>query len=206
MSGFAGSFSSGNGSQGSQGPQGPTGPQGPMGPKGDTGDQGVPGQNGSQGPQGEQGPAGSSRSTIGVVDASQSSSIFANGIRYVPMKHLENDYVAFQVVASVSGTFNVIIHYAMSSATTANLRLRLDINVITPGSNPAQSITTGTAFTLGTINDVLDHQLTSSTSDDFSFAVTVNSKVYVYLTRLGNDPDDTHTGDFRITEIEWSIT
>jgi hypothetical protein len=162
------------------------------------------GPRGSTGPTGSAGPGGR---TIWIVDSSVASSAYANGVRYVPLRHSQSDYISFQLVAAATGTFALTFHYAMAGASSASLRLRADRFVLSAGGNPAGSVTTGTAFTVAAANDALDHQLTSSASSDLSFSVTAGDKVYCYLTRLGTDlVNDTHTSDMRVVEVETNIT
>ncbi len=158
------------------------------------------------------GAAGASavaRGVVEVVGSNKLSSEFANGFPYVPLSHgtdLE-DYISFDQLAVIAGTFAVTVHYVMSASASANVRLRADRNVVAAGGNPTQAITNGTLFTLATSNDVLDHQLTSSASADLSFSVTLGAKVFFKLTRFGDTTDgDTHAGDFRVEAVEWSIT
>lgn len=153
-------------------------------------------------------PAGNGvvRYTVPVVDSNRSSAAYANNLRYVPLSHSATDYAGFQVVAPITGTFAVTVHYAMSGGSVAGVRFRVDSNVIAQGGNPAQAVTTGTPFTLTTTNDVLDHQLTVTNSATMSFAVTQGAKVTFYLFRLGTDGADTHASDFQIEDMEWAIT
>jgi hypothetical protein len=145
------------------------------------------------------------KTTMSAVDSSQASSAYANGLRYVPLAHSASNVISFQLVAALTGTFSATAHYAMSSALSANVRLRVDSFVLASGGNPAGSLTTGTAFTVAAANDVLDHALTSAASADLTFAVTAGSKIFLSLTRLGSDGADTHTGDMRVADIEVSI-
>lgn len=144
---------------------------------------------------------GACSTTVWSADSDASSSAHANGIRYVPLRDAESDTLTFQFASARTGTLELAVHYAMSSSSAAGVRLRVDSLALSAGGNPSDALTTGTAFTLTTTNDVLLHQITSSDSGDLNFSVTLADIVIVTITRLGSDGADTHTGDFRIYQV-----
>lgn len=153
----------------------------------------------NMGSTGSGGPAGY---TIWIANSAVVSSAYANNVRYIPMRHSQSDYVEFQFIAGSTGTVQLQTIYAMSAAESNNVRLRLDVLTLASAANPTTSVTTGTAFTVTPGNDVLIHTVTSSNSSDFALSVTAGNVIYCYLTRLGSDGADTHSGDFRLIEIK----
>lgn len=144
---------------------------------------------------------GPGSTTAWVIDSSVATSAFANDIRYIPLRHLQSDYIMFQFVSAKTGSINISFRYAMSSSEANNIRLRADWFVLSTGGNPSTALTTGTAFTLSATNDVLLHELTSSSSSDLTISVSTGDILVFKLTRLGSDGADTHTGDMRILEV-----
>jgi hypothetical protein len=140
--------------------------------------------------------------TVWIANSAVVSSTYANNVRYIPMRHSQSDYVEFQFIAGNTGTLQLQAVYAMSSAESNNVRLRLDTLFLASASNPTTSATTGTAFTITPGNDTVIHTITSSNSSDFALSVTAGNIVYCILTRLGSDGADTHTGDLRLIEIK----
>ena len=135
--------------------------------------------------------------TVFVVDSSVASSSYGNGLRYVPVRHGQSDSIVFQFIASATGVARLGIVYAMSSAAAAGVRLRVDVGQFGAGDAPTGSLSTGTAFTVTTPNDVNLHEITSSQSSDLAISVTAGKIVVVQVNRLGSDAADTHAGDLR---------
>lgn len=148
---------------------------------------------------GSTGPTGY---TVWIANSAVVSSAYANNVRYIPMRHSQSDYVEFQFIAGNTGILQLQTIYAMSAAESNNVRLRLDTLILASAANPTTSATTGTAFTVTPGNDVVIHTITSSNSSDFAISATAGNVVYCYLTRLGSDGADTHSGDFRLIEIK----
>lgn len=146
-------------------------------------------------------PGGPGSTTPWVIDSAVATSAFANDVRYVPMRHSNSDYIMFQFASAKTGPINISFRYAMSSSEANNIRLRADSYVLSTGGNPSTALTTGTAFTLSATNDVLLHELTSSSSSDLTISVSAGDILVFKLTRLGSDGADTHTGDMRIVEV-----
>lgn len=142
-----------------------------------------------------------SGTTVWSADSAVGSSAHANGVRYVPLRNAQSDTITFQFASARTGTLELAARYAMSAAEANGVRLRVDSLVIGDGDNPSDALTTGTAFTLTTTNDVLSHQVTSSDSGELNFSVTLGEVVIVTITRLGSDGADTHTGDFRVYQV-----
>jgi hypothetical protein len=141
---------------------------------------------------------------VWTANSAVASSAFGNGLRYVPMRDAQSDYIEFQFVAPSTGNVALTVLYAMSAASGNNVRLRFDWLVLSSGGNPSAAVTTGTAFTITPGNDTLVHSVTSSDSSDLSVAVTAGDTVYGKLYRLGTDGADTHTGDMRVIELRVS--
>ncbi len=156
----------------------------------------VPGGGGSGGASTPQ-----SVGTIWVVNSTNASSAYANGLRYIKMIDGATEFVEFQFLSVVTGNVTFVFSYAMSSATANSVRLRFDSLIVTAGGNPTTAVTTGTAFTVTPGSNVLVQEVDSGDSANLTLAVTAGDIVYGYLTRLGTDGADTHTGDFRLIDI-----
>lgn len=152
------------------------------------------------GSSGAGGPAGS---TVEVADSSAASSAYGNNLRYTPLRNAQSDTISFQFVAPVTGTVNVTVIYAMSSAEAANVRLRFDAVALGAGDNPTTAQSAGTAFTITPGNDVLLHEVDSGDSASFAIAVTAGDIVFCTLSRLTADAP-AHTGDMRVIEVRVS--
>lgn len=141
--------------------------------------------------------------TVYVANSSATSSVLGGaGLRYVPLRDAQNDYLEFQFLSPTAGTAEVQVYYVMSSAAASAVNLRLDYLVTTDGGNPANSASTGTNTNVTCTNDVLMHKLTSSNVASMSITgVGVGDSVYCKLTRWGSVAGDTHTGDFRVIDV-----
>ncbi len=140
--------------------------------------------------------------TIWVAGASNSSSAYASGLTYTPLRHGFDDYVRFQALSARNGTISLMIKFAMSGGQAANLYLRIDKLIISNGSSASTGITTGTSFIKSLNNDILVHESTSSDSSDLTFNVTSNDIVFIIINRLGSDLVlDTHSSDLRIIDL-----
>jgi len=145
--------------------------------------------------------AGAAGSKVWVGNSSQLSSTYANGVTYIPMRHAQSDTISFQFVAGRTGTINLGVVYAMSSALASNVRLRLDVVKLATSDNPTNALTTGTAFIVAPGSNVVLHTVSSSDSADLAIPVTAGQTVACVLTRLGADVLDTHQGDMRVLEV-----
>lgn len=143
------------------------------------------------------GPGGG---TLWALNATQLSSLYGNGLQYVPLVDGNSDSVEYQFVPGFTGTIKFEFLYAMSAANGGNVRLRFDVLQLADGDNPTTAATTGAAFSVTPGNDVVLHRLTSVQSASLAFAVTAGRIVKVLLTRLGADGLDTHTGNMQIVE------
>lgn len=140
--------------------------------------------------------------TVWSADSAVTSSSYGNGLRYVPMRDAQDDYIQFQLLAGATGTLSFLLRYAMSSASSNVVRLRVDSLTMAAGGNPSTALTTGTAFTVTPGSDTLAHDVTSSDSANLSFAVTAGDTVVVKISRLAlSDAADTHAGDFRAIDV-----
>jgi hypothetical protein len=142
--------------------------------------------------------------TVWAANSAVASSALGNGLRYVPLRDAQSDYIEFQFVATSTGTVSLSALYAMSAASGNSVRLRLDTLVVSEGGNPSAAVTTGTAFTITPGNDTLLHAVDSGDSGDLSIDVVAGDIVYGKLYRLGTDGADTHTGDMRVIELRVS--
>jgi len=154
------------------------------------------------GSSGSSGSSGGASSSIWVSNSSTNGSVYANNIRYVPLRDGYSDYVEFQFLASKTGTTAVNIVYAMTSSEANYITLRLDTIIIGSDDNPTTSITTGSSFNHTTSSDVLIHELTPTQDSNLNITTTLNDIVYCKLIRSG--AADTHSGDMRIIEIRIS--
>lgn len=139
--------------------------------------------------------------TVWVANSATTSSAFANGVRYVPIRDAQSDYIEFQFVASKTGDGRLAVNYSMSASEANNVRLRLDVLKLSPNDTPSTAATTGTAFTVSPGANVTMKEIDSDDSSDFTISgLTVGQVIYCKLSRLGADGADTHTGDMRIIE------
>lgn len=161
------------------------------------------GGGGGVGPAGPTGPTSGAGATVWAVNSSQVSSVFGGNtvLRYVPLLHGNSDFVEFQLLPANTGTMNVAILYAMSSASANNVRVRIDRLSVAVGGDPTTALTNGTATTITPGSDTLLHSLTNSTDTDLAISVTAGIPLYIRLTRLGADVADTHTGDMRVVDV-----
>lgn len=143
--------------------------------------------------------SGSNNRTVWVANSSVASSAYANGLRYIPLRDANSDYIEFQFVAERTTTLEIVVCYAMSSSEANAITLRLDSLVISSGGNPTTAVTTGSNFNVSPGSDVLIHTVTSSNSGDLNFSVTAGDLVYCKLVRLGSS--DSHSGDMRVIEV-----
>lgn len=137
---------------------------------------------------------------IEVATATAPSSVFGNGVGYIPLREAQNDTISFQAVAESSAPSELTIVYAMSAANTGNVSLRFDLLVNSNGSDPSSPVTSGTVFVITPGNDVLQHSVDSSNSSDLRLWLNRGDLVYGSLQRP-NDGSDTHTGDLRILQL-----
>jgi len=134
---------------------------------------------------------------------------FANGDYYTPLRAEDangdpvDDYVQFTGVALRTGTIAFAIRYAMGGGEAADVRLRIDKKIGAVGDNPTTALTSGTAFTITTSNDVLEHNVTSANSANLSVAVTAGDRLTMRITRLASSGGglDTHGSEFRVLEL-----
>jgi hypothetical protein len=161
----------------------------------------IKGGGGGAGPTGPAGSASLAGGTIWILSSSQPSSPYASGLRYIPCRHAFSDYVEFQFIAAASGTAELRLALAMSSAEAVGVRWRVDRGLVAEGGDPTTALATGTAFTWTPLASVLRQDIDSRHSADLSFAVTKNDVVIIRITRLGTDGDDDHTGAARIIAL-----
>ena len=134
---------------------------------------------------------------IWVIDSSELSSTYPNGLRYVPLVSGGTDTVEFQFAVGTTGTLNLHLIYAMSGASANDITLRVDTLVLGDSGVPSTAMTAGTPFDVTPGNDVNIHWVTQADSGDLSLAVTAGDTIRVLITRT----DATHPGDMRITEL-----
>lgn len=142
-------------------------------------------------------PASVSTGIVWVVNSSQTSGSYANGLRYVPLSSGASDWFEFQVQAARTGTFSIEIVAAMSAADTDVINLRIDTAVIDVGDDPNTTMTMGTPFDVTVPNSTDTFVVTSADDASLSFSVVENRINIVRVTRL----DSAHAGELRIIEL-----
>jgi hypothetical protein len=140
---------------------------------------------------------------IWVVESSQSSSAYPNGLSYVPFITGSGDYADFQFSSARAGSIGINFDYAMSVANGGDIELRLDFLRLSAGISPTGSLSTQTAFTITPGNDADIHVL--SHSMDYTLRLTSSYGDY-FLCKLTRTTgvNDTHTGDMRLLSVRIS--
>jgi len=138
---------------------------------------------------------------VWVAAGTASSSVYNNGLRYVPLRNAQTDEIEFQFVCASSGSLETIIYYAMSAANAGGIRLQFDSLAVGIGDDPNTTPTLGSAFTITPGSNTTIHSASQTESSTLLLSADVGDLVYCRLTRSGSDAADTHTGDLRLIEI-----
>lgn len=149
------------------------------------------------------GGGGDVRQTIWVRSCSQPSSTYANGKSYSPLLTGGDDYIDFEFPV-LSANPKLRVEYAMSGASSNDVRWRLDWAVLSSGGAQTTSLTTGTYADVAPGNDTNRHVLSESDVADFAISAAAGTTVVARLTRLGTGESPAHTGDARVGEM-WVV-
>lgn len=139
------------------------------------------------------GSGGASSGLVGnleILESNQQSAVYGtSGIRYIPLRAGETDYVKFQFIAATDGPFTFTLIYAMSVSNGGDVDIDQQVLALAAAEDPDSALPSATevSFTPGAGVALV--------AQEFTVTADEGDIVRVVLTRQN---DDTHAGDLRV--------
>lgn len=139
--------------------------------------------------------------TVWVASSAVSASEYSNGLGYIPLPSGSNSSIDFQFVSGYSGSLNVDVFYAMSSANAGTFEARLDYAVINEGSAPDTAHTTQSSFTVTPGSVTTLRRVSVDTTGSMCIPGVLTGSIVLGRVWRRSAATDTHPGNVNVVEI-----